>query len=243
MPVNDSQMKPILDLTFDRDSLYALRAAVSAHAARAAMPSATVDDVVAAVHELATNAIRHGAGHGRLRMWSQDHSLHCQVADDGSPLGTARRPSPWPVKPPHGLWLAHRLANRLDLRSGSYGTIATISFTVARPQLRLTQHTTSGCIVLAAAGQLDADSATALSDAVDLILTMITAPRLVVDLAGVDTCDSAGIASLLAAQRAVDAASDAVMVVAGLGWHPGINGQLAQAASADQAVRSLIPLT
>jgi len=36
-----------------------------------------------AVHELAANAIRHGAGRGRLRMWDQDRAVCCQVQDAG----------------------------------------------------------------------------------------------------------------------------------------------------------------
>jgi hypothetical protein len=56
----------LLEQAFDRDSLYALRSAVAAHAAEAGLPRQRVYDVVVAdVHELAANAVRHGAGHGR----------------------------------------------------------------------------------------------------------------------------------------------------------------------------------
>jgi anti-sigma regulatory factor (Ser/Thr protein kinase) len=74
----------ILEQPFGSDSLYALRAAVAAHAARAGVPAGQVPDLVIAVHELATNAIRHGAGHGRLRVWAGGGALHCQVSDDGT---------------------------------------------------------------------------------------------------------------------------------------------------------------
>lgn len=76
---------PVLDMTFDRDSLYALRSAVKAHAVQAGMPHGRADDVVICVHELATNAIRHGAGTGRARMWGLPGRLRCQVDDDGPP--------------------------------------------------------------------------------------------------------------------------------------------------------------
>ena len=52
-------------------------------------------DVVLAVHELAANAIRHGAGVGRLRVWNLVRELCCQV-DDGDPPrseGPARHPA------------------------------------------------------------------------------------------------------------------------------------------------------
>src|SRR5580692_9050958 len=59
----------ILDQAFDEDSLYALRAAVAAHATQAGLAPGRSDDLVIAVHELAANPARHGAGHGRLRIW------------------------------------------------------------------------------------------------------------------------------------------------------------------------------
>ena len=83
---------PVLDQAFDGDSLYALRAAVAAHAAAAGLPRQRVYDVVTAAHELAANAVRHGAGHGRLRLWADGRSLHCQVSDDGPEERDANRP-------------------------------------------------------------------------------------------------------------------------------------------------------
>ena len=58
------QSAPILDQAFDAGSLYALRAAVAAHATQAGLAPGRADDLVIAVHELAANAVRHGAGHG-----------------------------------------------------------------------------------------------------------------------------------------------------------------------------------
>jgi anti-sigma regulatory factor (Ser/Thr protein kinase) len=60
----------VLEQAFDGDSLYALRSAVATHAAEAGVPRQRVYDVVTAVHELAANAVRHGAGRGRLRLWA-----------------------------------------------------------------------------------------------------------------------------------------------------------------------------
>src|SRR5271168_5559292 len=66
---------PILQQAFDADSLYALRAAVAAHGLEAGLSPGRADDLVIAVHELAANAVRHGAGHGALRVWTTGHSL------------------------------------------------------------------------------------------------------------------------------------------------------------------------
>lgn len=83
-----SSAPPALDLAFDSRTLYALRAEVRAHAHRAGLPESRSADVVLAVHELAANAIRHGAGRGRLRMWNIAGALHCQVDDEGPPASS-----------------------------------------------------------------------------------------------------------------------------------------------------------
>src|SRR5437879_4211090 len=128
---------PILEQPFDAGSLYALRAAVAAHATQAGMPERRTGELVLAVHELAANAIRHGAGHGRLRITQHDGAWHCQVTDDGTP-GTApastrpaaptpRNNAPWPSEQGHGLWVVHQVADRLSVQTGPTGTTATAS--------------------------------------------------------------------------------------------------------------------
>src|SRR5512140_1793482 len=76
---------PALDQAFDNDSLYALRAAVAAHGSRAGLPEGRTRDLVLAVHELAANAVRHGAGEGRLRLWAAQDAVRCEVTDEGAP--------------------------------------------------------------------------------------------------------------------------------------------------------------
>ena len=91
---------PVLDQEFDSGTLYALRAAVQAHASQAGLSEDRVGEVVLAVHELAANAIAHGAGHGRLRMWDLAGALSCEIVDAG-PAGPGSAPSPaGPALPP-----------------------------------------------------------------------------------------------------------------------------------------------
>ena len=124
-----------LDQAFDRDSLYALRAAVGAHAAAAGLAAHRVYDVVAAAHELAANAVVHGAGTGRLRLWTDGQSLYCQVSDDGQagaaggndPAGSA---APWPAEHGHGLWLVGQVATHIRIGHGPAGTTATVRFSL-----------------------------------------------------------------------------------------------------------------
>jgi anti-sigma regulatory factor (Ser/Thr protein kinase) len=125
----------VLEQAFDGDSLYALRSAVAAHAASAGLARQRVYDVVAAAHELAANAVRHGAGHGRLRLWADNHALHCQVTDDG-PAGQdpARdEAAAWQSEHAHGLWIIDHVADHVALDRATTGTTITVTFTIHSP--------------------------------------------------------------------------------------------------------------
>ena len=135
---------PVLTQDFDAGSLYALRAAVAAHATRAGVPEPRVRDIVLAVHELAVNAIRHGAGHGRLLITNHGGVLRCQVTDDGRPpaapggtepetQATAPDAPRWSSQHGHGLWVVRHVVDHLSVQSGSGGTIAAASFTLPSP--------------------------------------------------------------------------------------------------------------
>jgi anti-sigma regulatory factor (Ser/Thr protein kinase) len=130
-----AQDRLLLDQEFDADSLYALRAAVAAHAAAAGLNRNQVHDVVAAAHELAANAVLHGAGHGRLHLRASNRFLDCQVSDDG-PAGdgvTASGAAPWSAEHGHGLWLVSQVADQYSLDHGTHGTTATATFALPSP--------------------------------------------------------------------------------------------------------------
>ena len=124
---------PVLDQAFDGDSLYALRAAVAAHAAEAGLPQQRVYDVVAAAHELAANAVRHGAGHGRLRLWADGQVLRCRVSDDGPAGQDPARPdaAAWRREHGHGLWIIDEVADQVSLDRAPSGTTVTVTFTIS----------------------------------------------------------------------------------------------------------------
>ena len=238
------QSAPILDQAFDAGSLYALRAAVAAHATQAGLAPGRADDLVIAVHELAANAVRHGAGHGRLRIWRSDQALHCEISDDGLPepqqppepqrqrapsAAKAKPPEPqeapdapqWRTEPGHGLSLVRQVADHTSLRSGRNGTSATISFALAAPgpDFHLAQHDTDGCTVLTVTGPLDLDSAAQLNQAIEHLISETPALKLVLDLTNLTGWDSAGLAALITAQQQISATPNARMILAGLPAH------------------------
>lgn len=131
----------LLEQAFGRWDLHALRTVVRAHAIQAGMPGHRADELTLVVHELAANAVRHGAGHGRLLMRHHDGTLHCRVDDDGPPGRAGQHPgcparnqaAGWPRAQPHGLWLVRALADQVTITSGGAGTRAVVAFALPAP--------------------------------------------------------------------------------------------------------------
>ncbi|GAA5194845.1 hypothetical protein GCM10023322_60220 [Rugosimonospora acidiphila] len=122
----------LLEQTFDRAGLVSLRNAVAAHGATLGLPRETVEHLVLAAYELASNAVRHGGGRGRLWLSADDGVLRCVVRDDGpgliDPTQAGRvRPEPT-ASGGRGLWLVRCVASRLDLRTGEGGLTAIAEF-------------------------------------------------------------------------------------------------------------------
>jgi anti-sigma regulatory factor (Ser/Thr protein kinase) len=115
----------VLVREFDADALAGLREAVLSYATACGMPEDRAIDVTLGVHELAANAVCHGAGHGRLQLHVTGSTLHCEVSDPGA-SGTV----PWPVEQGHGLWLVHTAADHVRVTSGPDGSLVTMAFTL-----------------------------------------------------------------------------------------------------------------
>jgi anti-sigma regulatory factor (Ser/Thr protein kinase) len=120
-----------LDLRFDVDGLYALRSALLAHGSELGANENDLDRLVLVASELATNAIRHGGGAGRLRLWRDGDRIVCEVTDGGGgifdpDLGGAR------VEPNamggRGLWICRRLADSVVIEANSPGAKVIAAF-------------------------------------------------------------------------------------------------------------------
>jgi anti-sigma regulatory factor (Ser/Thr protein kinase) len=114
-----------VDHQFDADGLYALRAALAAHADHLGAAPEQVERLLIVGGELATNAIRHGGGAGRLRMWRDGRLLRCQISDRGPGMpdldaGT-RQPEPTALGG-RGLWIVRHLCEDLVIETGPKGT-------------------------------------------------------------------------------------------------------------------------
>jgi len=111
-------------LDFGLSELGEVRRLVAEAAERAGMDSGGVADLVTAASELAANSVVHGGGSGRLRLWREEERLLAEVED----RGLIEEPLVGRIQPPisqeggRGLWLANRLCDLVQIRSGAGGT-------------------------------------------------------------------------------------------------------------------------
>jgi anti-sigma regulatory factor (Ser/Thr protein kinase) len=112
----------VFDEHFDASTLHLLRARVADCVAAAGVPADRGLEVILALHELAANVIRHGAGAGNLLVRARAGLLRCQVSDARPGSG------PWPVQRGHGLWIVQSVADKFTVSSGAHGSQGTAEF-------------------------------------------------------------------------------------------------------------------
>ena len=66
---------------------------------------------------------------GRLLLWADGRSLHCQISDDGPADQDATRPDPaeWQHDHGHGLWFIDQLADQVTVDHDPVGTTVTVT--------------------------------------------------------------------------------------------------------------------
>ncbi len=107
---------------FDGD-LHALREAVAGDPLVVDLDRRRCEDLVLAVNEAVTNAVRHGDGACRTRVWRDGDRVVTEVATAtqiADPLAGRRRPISDDVDG-RGLWLINQVCDLVELRSGSGG--------------------------------------------------------------------------------------------------------------------------
>jgi anti-sigma regulatory factor (Ser/Thr protein kinase) len=121
------------EIEFTEEDLVGLRWVVSNGADRAGLGGRRVGDLVLAVHELAANSLRHGGGHGVLRMWEDRDAFVCEVRDEGrieEPLVGRALPAPEQTGG-HGLWLVNQVCDLVQLRSSPSGSVVRVRMSTA----------------------------------------------------------------------------------------------------------------
>jgi anti-sigma regulatory factor (Ser/Thr protein kinase) len=114
----------VVELSFDASGLPAVRDVVTGRATLLSVPPDKVSDLALAVHEIATNSLRHGGGRGVLRVWQEPDALVCEIRDAGrveDPL-VGRRSPVVTQEGGRGVWMANQLCDLVQLRSSAAGT-------------------------------------------------------------------------------------------------------------------------
>jgi anti-sigma regulatory factor (Ser/Thr protein kinase) len=131
-PFSDALREPSDEprsLDFAGENLRQLRALVLSFASEAGLARERAGDLVLAVHELATNSIRHGGGRGTLRLWRDAGSLVCEISDEGridAPLVGRSRPAANGQIGGYGMWLANQLCELVQVRSLASGNVVRV---------------------------------------------------------------------------------------------------------------------
>jgi anti-sigma regulatory factor (Ser/Thr protein kinase) len=112
-------------LPFGFGDLAAVRELAAENGRRARIGGMRLDDFVLAVHEVATNSVRHAGGHGVVRGWQEGDTAVCEVADAGridQPLVGRERPD-LDRAGGRGVWLANQLCDLVQIRTFPTGNV------------------------------------------------------------------------------------------------------------------------
>jgi anti-sigma regulatory factor (Ser/Thr protein kinase) len=125
----------LLDLPFTMADLARLRFLVTRRAEDAGLCEPRLSDFVLAMHEVASNAVVHGGGKGRILLAHTDEGLRCAITDSGPGIP---RPRPCEAvslpgddegdeaESGRGLWLAQALADHFYVTACETGTKVTL---------------------------------------------------------------------------------------------------------------------
>lgn len=120
---------PVRELRFDSGAFRPVRELLRDHAVAGGLVGPRLEDLELAVHEIARNSVGHGGGSGLFRVWTTPEALVCEISDAGrieNPLAGRLAPDPL-AEAGRGLWLAHHLADLVQLRTTPSGTTVRIS--------------------------------------------------------------------------------------------------------------------
>ncbi|HWC10356.1 MAG TPA: sensor histidine kinase [Acidimicrobiales bacterium] len=112
-------------LPFEHGDLASVRGFAAEIARRGGIGGGRLDDFVLAVHEVATNSVRHAGGSGTVKGWWEGDAAVCEVTDAGridEPLVGRERPGLRRTGG-RGVWLANQLCDLVQIRTFPTGNV------------------------------------------------------------------------------------------------------------------------
>ncbi|WIM99793.1 ATP-binding protein [Actinoplanes oblitus] len=131
---HDAALVEILDEPFDRHTIATVRQQLAQYAAGVGLSDEERYKLLLAASEIMSNAVRHGGGHGRIRVTGRGDRLFLEIRDTGRGmarrhLGEQPRPRPGRIGAA-GLWVTRRICERVDIDTGPGGTTVRLVFAV-----------------------------------------------------------------------------------------------------------------
>jgi anti-sigma regulatory factor (Ser/Thr protein kinase) len=109
---------------FTRSDISRVRRLVRDVALEQGLHRRRVDDLMLAAHELASNSVTHGGGHGEVAIWREPGALAVEIHDQGwieDPL-VGQGLLDLEAEAGRGIWMANQLCDLVQVRSGGRGT-------------------------------------------------------------------------------------------------------------------------
>jgi serine/threonine-protein kinase RsbW len=120
---------PDLKMDFALQDLPAVRRVIGSFALDAGLSPSRTDELVLAVNEITTNAVRHGRPPRTVRAWHTGGEVVVEVTDTGVGIRDAlagQRLPPAESRGGRGLWLARQLCDSLEASSDETGFTVTL---------------------------------------------------------------------------------------------------------------------
>ena len=116
-------------LGFDLEELEAVRTFVTSWAEEQGLERPHAQDLMLAMHELTANSVRHGGGHGTVRVWRDGDAVVGEVSDRGrmraTPLAGRAMPDDT-TEGGRGLWIVNQLCDLVQIRSVPGGSVVRV---------------------------------------------------------------------------------------------------------------------
>ena len=132
-PPNDSA-GPMNEMKFTAEELPGVRRFIAVRARRYDVDEDLIGDLVIAVNEIATNAVRHGSPHAELRIWAEGGRVIAEVRDSGTWRFSAEpggSPPPPDAEGGMGIWVARQICSNVHIRTGINGTVVRLELSPA----------------------------------------------------------------------------------------------------------------